>query len=145
MKGDIRLSPKHGLNPSLGVCFWCGEDDGTILLLGMRGGYDLPAPPRCIAGYAPCPKCIENRKLGITLIEVDQGPTSKSGKLPPLNGPNAGINAVYPTGRWCVLKETAIAKAFQPAATVEDILRRRVAYVDSETADKLGLFKEDIG
>ena len=30
---SIRLHPKHGVNPTTGQCFWCGEPDGTIALL----------------------------------------------------------------------------------------------------------------
>ena len=35
---SIRLSEKHGLNPTLGVCFFCGEETGEIGLLGKLKG-----------------------------------------------------------------------------------------------------------
>ena len=34
MENDILLSPKYGVNPTMPVCFWCGEDRGEIALLG---------------------------------------------------------------------------------------------------------------
>ena len=28
----IKLSPKHGLNPTIPVCFWCGEERNEVAL-----------------------------------------------------------------------------------------------------------------
>jgi hypothetical protein len=47
MKGDIKLSPQHGVNPSIGVCFYCGEDSGEIILPGRLKG-DVEAPRRAV-------------------------------------------------------------------------------------------------
>ena len=33
----IKLSPKHGLNPTIPVCFWCGEERNEVALLGHSG------------------------------------------------------------------------------------------------------------
>ena len=33
----IKLSPKHGLNPTIPVCFWCGEERNEVALLGHIG------------------------------------------------------------------------------------------------------------
>ena len=33
----IKLSPKHGLNPTIPVCFWCGEERNEVALLGRIG------------------------------------------------------------------------------------------------------------
>ena len=47
-KGDIRLSKKYGVNPSIPICFWCGQEKNEIALLGHIGdgrrGEDLEAP-----------------------------------------------------------------------------------------------------
>lgn len=43
MSNSIRLSPKHGLNPSISVCFFCGEDKNEIILPGKLEG-DAEAP-----------------------------------------------------------------------------------------------------
>ena len=29
-KDDIKLSPKHGLNPTMPVCFWCGKEKNEV-------------------------------------------------------------------------------------------------------------------
>ena len=31
MSKGIKLSPKHGVNPSMDLCFWCGQPKGLIL------------------------------------------------------------------------------------------------------------------
>ena len=35
----IKLSPKHGLNPSMDLCFWCGEPKGVILCGHMHSAF----------------------------------------------------------------------------------------------------------
>ena len=39
----MKLSPKHGLNPLIPGCFWCGESKNEIALLGRLPG-DAEAP-----------------------------------------------------------------------------------------------------
>jgi hypothetical protein len=56
MSRGVRLSKKHGVNPCLGICFFCGEDSGEIGLLGLLPG-DKEAPRRAILSRDPCPKC----------------------------------------------------------------------------------------
>ena len=38
---SILLSPKHGVNPTIPVCFWCGREKNEVALMGYlkgRGG-----------------------------------------------------------------------------------------------------------
>jgi len=112
---SIRLSQKHGVNPSLGVCFWCGEDDGTVLLLG-RLKDDAEAPRRACVSYEPCAKCAEQMAQGIQFFEATDTPNHTG--LPPM------ANGAYPTGRWVVLKEEAVGKVI----TNEDMLARTLRY-----------------
>lgn len=35
---SIKLSSKHGVNPTIPVCFFCGEEKNEIALLGRIGG-----------------------------------------------------------------------------------------------------------
>ena len=37
MRMALKLSPKHGLNPTISVCFWCGEEKDESALLGHIG------------------------------------------------------------------------------------------------------------
>ena len=103
----IRLSEKHGVNPTLKVCFFCGEDTGEIALLGKLPN-DEEAPRRLVLDYCPCDKCKEQMDTGVTLIEVDY---DTSDKRPPISKDSYG-QEVYPTGRWCVVTEEGAKKIF---------------------------------
>ncbi len=104
MPKSIKMSPKHGLNPAMTKCFWCGKEDG-IALMG-RLPHDEKAPDTIIAGYAPCKECQEHRKEGITLIGVltEQ----------PADGRPAIAEGLYPTGSWAVISEHAVNRLFTP-------------------------------
>lgn len=98
-KNSIRLSEKHGVNPTLCKCFFCGGDKGIALLGRLEN--DEQAPRECVMDYEPCDNCKENMSNGVTLIEVtDQQP---SDGRPPMKA-RGGVD-VYPLERWCVLKE----------------------------------------
>ena len=73
-KDSIKLSEKHGVNPSLTVCFWCGEHTGIALLVRLPG--DKEAPKEIIADYEPCDKCKEQWNKGIPIIEVSASTTA---------------------------------------------------------------------
>ena len=98
-KKEVRLSPKYGLNPTLPICFWCGEERGDISLLGKIGkkGEDLEAPKHMVIDYEPCEKCRAAMDQGFTLIEAGEQPiTEHQAEF---------SDGVYPTGRWLVLKK----------------------------------------
>lgn len=104
---SILLSPKHGVNPTIPVCFWCGREKNEVALMGYlkgRGGEDIAAPMHMVIDYEPCDECRQNMAQGFTLIEA----TSK---------PNAASNVeiqrgVYPTGRYAVLRREAAERIF---------------------------------
>lgn len=106
---SIRLSEKHGVNPSICKCFFCGESKG-IALLGQIGdrrkGEDIEAPREIVMDYEPCDECQSKMKDGVTLIEV----TDKQPKdmRPALNAQNN--QKVYPLGGWCVIKPEAFSQ-----------------------------------
>ena len=60
----LRLSKKHGLNPSLLVCPICGKDVG-IALLGANGG---KKPPHQMTSIKLCNDCKQKVKEGNTFI-----------------------------------------------------------------------------
>jgi len=127
--GSIRLSEKYGVNPSVGMCFWCGGDDGCIYLLGANKGRE--APHRAVYTYEPCDKCKANMAMGITLMEIET--TAPRDGVPPI------VEGVWPTGRWVVLKEEVAERTFQPESFKQDVLRQRKAFVPSVDWKKLGL------
>lgn len=131
---SIRLSEKHGVNPSLGKCFWCGGDTNEIALLGKLPG-DVEAPRSCVLSYEPCAKCIENRATGITLLEAVEQP------------PDAGMpeiqKGVYPTGSWWVVTPQMIERIFSPPKLVAEILEKKMAFISRDSATMIGLHKKD--
>lgn len=88
---SILLSEQHGVNPSIEVCFWCGEDRGGVVLFG-RLKDDQAAPRRACVSYEPCKECQGQMDRGITLIAVDPEDDHT------------------PTGPWAVLTEDAVRR-----------------------------------
>lgn len=100
---SITLHPKHGVNPPLDVCFWCGEAVG-VALLGRNKGKE--APRQIVTSYDPCDACQEGMDKGISLIEVTEVPNDR-GTVSLYS--NTGI---FPTGRMVVVKEDGISEDF---------------------------------
>ena len=72
MSGSIRLSEKHGVNPSMGLCFFCGQENGEIILPGKMKG-DVKAPRQAVWNYDPCDECKKLMGMGVMVIEVRAG------------------------------------------------------------------------
>lgn len=96
----MTVSDKHGLNPSMDICFFCGEPKGIALFGKMKG--DAKAPQSVLLNYEPCDKCKEAMDKGTTIIEVVVQP---NGNMPIQDG-------AYPTGRWCVMRREAAMELF---------------------------------
>lgn len=124
---DILLSPKHGLNPTIPICFWCGEEKNEIALMGRIGdarkGEDFEAPMHAVLDYEPCDKCREKMSLGFTMIEATHVPNPTT-KVQMQQG-------VYPTGRYAVIKKEAAMRLFTPQTD----LSKGKAFVDSALFD----------
>lgn len=119
MSKGIEVSPKHGVNATIPVCFYCGEDKGEIALLGRIRerdkrtgravpGSDIEAPMRMVLDYCPCAKCQENMNKGVTLLGVTT--TQPSDGRKPMTA--QGGTSVYPTGSWCVVLPEAAQRMF---------------------------------
>lgn len=122
---SIRLHPKYGVNPSLDVCFWCGEAHG-VALLGYNKGQE--APRHVVSSYEPCAACKEKMATGITLIEAEtQNPTRPRPEIAP---------SVVPSGRWVVVTEDAVRHVFS-GDIVDKVLAARKAFVEKGLLDKL--------
>ena len=97
MSKSIPLSPKHGLNPTIPVCFFCGEQKNEVVLLGRVGGKkDLEAPRTMLMDYVPCEECQKKFAQGLLVIEVVDYPVAEN-QLEITEG-------YYPTGRYFVIK-----------------------------------------
>lgn len=106
MSKSIKLSPKHGVNPCMPVCFFCGETKNEIALLGRIGGKeDLEAPMKAILDYVPCEECQKKFAEGVLLIEVTNYPNTAN--QPPIS------QSAYPTGRYSVVRPEALIGDFK--------------------------------
>ena len=120
----ITLHPEFGLNPSVTICFWCGEADG-VALLGRNGGKE--APRQICTGYNPCPTCQNSMAQGITIMEASETPN------PPQQAP---LSNAYPTGRWVVISEEAAREHFHEEV-VAQMLEHRKAFMTVDVFSNL--------
>lgn len=113
MSNSIKISPKHGVNPTIPVCFYCGEPKNEIALLGKIGGRgeDLEAPKHLVIDYEPCDKCKEMWQQGVPLVEAVSSYYIKDNR-PPIQEDKATGTLLYPTGRCVVLKIEAARRLF---------------------------------
>lgn len=109
MSKNIKLSPKHGLNPCIPVCFFCGKERNEIVLMGRIGdgrkNEDFEAPMKAILDYEPCDDCKEKFAQGVLLVEVDDYPNMPGQRMIAENA--------YPTGRHVVVKPEALIGDFK--------------------------------
>lgn len=110
MSKSIPLSPNHGVNPTIPLCFFCGEQKNEIALLGKLPG-DIEAPKNLLLDYNPCDKCLEIMKDNVTLIEVTNSPTNDN--QPPIQGD------LYPTGKYVVITYEAAERCFTKKESIK--------------------------
>ena len=142
MSKGIKISPQHGLNPTIPVCMFCGKEKNEVALLGKIGGRneDIEAPRSMILDYEPCDECKEKIGDGILVIGVV-----------PQNGRNIMpiMNDLVPSGTWCVMTEEAVIRIFdmdgENAAMKEGVVKTRRLLVDNEIlADILDDFNKQM-
>lgn len=119
---SIRVSEKHGVNPSLEQCFVCGEAKGVVLFGRMKG--DAEAPRQVCMDKEPCDKCKEHMTMGVILISVKEG---------------TDMDNPYRTGGWCVVKEEVIPRMGASEEMTRDILKKRVCFIEDRAWDAMGL------
>ena len=118
MPKSIPISHKHGLNPSLEICFWCGQDTGAILLYG-RLSNDSKAPYHSFSSYQLCPKCEAIFSAGILVVEVTESPNFTGQK------PLQKNSRDFPTGRLVVVSRESIPRMFRPRHRRANPFRRQ--------------------
>lgn len=120
MSKGIEISPKHGVNATIPVCFFCGKDKHMIAMLGRVRerdphtgravpGSDLEVPMRMVLDYEPCDECAMKFKQGVLMIGVTK--TSPDGR--------PAINGHYPTGSHCVMKAEAFNRVFNNGEEIQ--------------------------
>lgn len=108
MAGSIQISPKHGVNPCVPICVFCGKEKNELALLGRLKG-DAKAPMSAVIDYEPCDECQANWQLGIPLICVTEKAPAKGAV--PLSKSQDGKN-LYPTAKYLVAKKEAVSRMF---------------------------------
>jgi len=69
MGNSIRLSPEHGVNPSIMICPICTKDTGVALLGLMRNDQEAP---RYMYDNKFCDECEAKTKDRVALIQADK-------------------------------------------------------------------------
>lgn len=121
---NIRISERHGVNPSVGICFFCGEGKEVILFGRMRE--DAEAPREVCLDKEPCQKCADFMKQGIILIGCDEAKSAADPHNP------------YRDGNWAVVTEDYVRRAFTPEMA-EVAMNKRACFVGSDVWKLMGL------
>lgn len=129
---SIKLSDKHGVNPTLGVCFWSGKPTGELALLGRLPG-DEKAARNSVLSYDPCDEVAKMWARGVVFIEVTHNPKYEG--QPPIDI----VQDLYPTGRWAVVDTSLIAKVMRDPKMIESIIAKGKCLVEKEVYERLGL------
>jgi hypothetical protein len=126
MSRPIHLSDKHGVNPAIPLCFFCGEKKNEVILAGRMPG-DAEAPQNAVWNYEPCDSCAKLMAQGVILISAaDEGPSSNP-------------ESARRTGGWCVVSDAFVQRVLQPEEMVKQTLSKRAAFLSDEAWDALGL------
>ena len=147
MSDEVKLSPKHGVNPTIPICFWCGKEKNEVALLGQINKEDAEAPRRVIMDYEPCEQCKELFSMGIHIIGVSTEPIVET-MFPIVNDDNIKL---YPTGSMFVSTEewvTSFLTANNQQSMLENVLSSRVLMlpdtivteiIDDSKADEMNI------
>lgn len=127
----IKLSPKYGLNPTIPVCFFCGEPKNEIALMGHLKG-DVEAPKQACIDYEPCEKCKAKMAAGYTIIGVTTTPFSDG--RPPVQ--STGGRNLYPTGGWVVITKEGVEAIFKPSVAA-DVIARGKCFLEQDVLDSI--------
>lgn len=124
---SIKLSPKHGVNPTILKCPVCWNETGEIAFLGKLAG-DEEAP---ISTYGPvaCDQCDDWMRQGIILISVRDG--------------EAGDNP-YRTGHFAVVKQEFIEKVVTNPEARAKVIEKRITYIPDAVWVGLGLPTKEV-
>lgn len=127
MGKGIKLSPKHGVNPTIPTCFFCGKSKNEIALLGKIGGKDedIEAPMNMVLDYEPCDKC--NTLIGdnVLVIGIQPQDTNTLRKMLPIQ------EGLVPYGNWAVMIPEAVQRIFElDENTFDSVMKHHRLLVD---------------
>ncbi len=108
----ITISEKHGLNPSISLCFYCGKEKNELVLPGRLKG-DIEAPRKAVWSMEPCDDCKKYMAEGVLLCVVRDHSDPK---------------CPYRTGRMLVISDADAVRIFKMDPTKE-----RFAFIEEST------------
>lgn len=135
MSKSVNLSPNHGVNPTIPICFWCGEPKNEIALLGKLKG-DAEAPMYMVFDYEPCDKCKEFIEQGIQLIGSTVEPAYPG--MPPIakneKGNPEGDHFLYPDRSFVVVREEFIREFLseEPQEFIDSVIEKKALILPAE-------------
>lgn len=134
-RSSITLSKKHGVNPTIPICFWCGKEKNEIAMLGKLPG-DMEAPRSMwIPGdYDPCEECEQNWNKGIRVIEASNAPV--------LYPEQPSYYGAYPTGNNIILEPNKIEVIFKNV-DFDKIREKKMCFMDKSAFTKLLYLREN--
>lgn len=136
MSNSIKLSPKHGVNPTIPICFWCGKEKNEVALMGKINKEDSEAPRRVITNYEPCDSCKELFAKGIHIIGVSETPVMEG--MFPIS--KSGGQDLFPTGAMFVAREEWVKQMVsepEEKELLENVLAERVMLMPSQIVEDI--------
>lgn len=103
----VRISPKHGANPTIPVCLYCGKEKDEIVICGRINRKDDQMPLNSVIDAIPCENCQELWKNGIVLIRACD---TKHENMVPVTAQNN--QKVWLDGSTILLREEAAQRMF---------------------------------
>ena len=129
MAKSIRISEKHGVNPTIPLCFWCGKEKNEVVLLGkLPGDAEAPMKTWLNGDYEPCDECKAQWEKGVVVIEVSSDPV--------IENQVAFRENVYPTGRVIEFSDNGVRSMFEKQ-TADSLIEHRKGFVDKEAFVKM--------
>lgn len=126
--GSIPISPKHGLNPTVPVCLYCGKDKDEVAICGKINKQDDQMPMRCVIDALPCDECRKLWSAGVVLIRVSK---TKKGRMVPVKSPD-GKSTFYLDGSTMLITEEGAQRLFKSPMKKGDPV-----YLDDKVFDDL--------
>lgn len=121
MGNSIRVSEKHGVNPSVLHCPVCARSVGIALLGKLK---DDAEAPRAMMDRQPCDECRKMMKDGIVFISVRDG---EKGENP------------YRTGHLVCVKEEGVRRMLKnDTGLLDTVLQQRACFIEDSVWRQLG-------
>lgn len=103
-------------------CYFCNKPKGIALDRRIKD----TLPREAVYDKEPCDECKKYMEMGIIIISVKDGETDKANP--------------YRTGGWWVVKEDMVKRLLK-GELLNDVLKKRVVFVEDSVCDKIGLKK----